>query len=40
MNEYVSVPATLLGDTAALKPWFEKSVAYARSLAPKPTTRR
>jgi hypothetical protein len=38
--EYVSVPAALLADTAALAPYFELSVAYARTLKTKPTTRK
>ena len=38
--EYVYVPADLLADTAALQPYFAQSVAYARSLKPKPTTRK
>jgi hypothetical protein len=37
--EYVYVPAALLADTATLLPYFEQSVAYARRLKTKPTTR-
>jgi len=39
MKEYVRVPAALLGDMAALRPYFEASQAYAQTLKPKPTTR-
>ena len=38
--EYVSVPAALLADTAELAPYFALSVEYARTLKPKPTTRK
>lgn len=40
MKEYVTVPAALLADTANLAPWFAASVDYARTLKPKPTTRK
>ena len=40
MKEYVRVPAEVLVDTEALRPWFAQSVAYAASLKAKPTTRR
>lgn len=39
MREYVSVPDTMLSDTGSLASWFERSVAYARALKPKPTKR-
>lgn len=39
MKEYVAVPETLLPKTSELRPWFAKSVAYARTLKAKPTTR-
>jgi hypothetical protein len=39
MKEYVAVPAGLLADTDELAPYFRLSVAYARTLRPKPTTR-
>ncbi len=39
MAEYVSVPASLLGNTAELAPWFAASWGYVGSLKPKPTTR-
>ena len=38
-KEYVTVPADLLEDTDRLLAWFEKSVAYAAGLKPKPTRR-
>jgi len=38
-KEYVAVPDALLRDTEALRPHFEASYAYARTLKPKPTTR-
>jgi hypothetical protein len=40
MAEYVTVPPGLLLDTGALAPWFAASVAYAKALGPKATTRR
>jgi hypothetical protein len=40
MKEYVRVPEALLRDTAALRPYFEVSYAYARTLKPKATTRK
>lgn len=40
MKEYVDVPAGLLKKTAELKREFDKSVAYARTLKAKPTTRK
>jgi hypothetical protein len=39
MKEYVAVPASLLANTDELAPYFRLSVAYARTLRPKPTTR-
>jgi len=39
MKEYVAVPDALLSDTAALKPYLEKSYAYAQTLKPKPTKK-
>ena len=36
-QEYVTVPADLLDDTAQLLPFFESSHAYALTLKPKPT---
>lgn len=39
MKEYVEVPPRLLKATAELRPYFDLSVAYAKSLKPKPTTR-
>src|SRR5262249_6621380 len=40
MKEYVAAPAELLARTAELAPYLAKSYDYARSLKPKPTTRR
>src|SRR5215472_10704299 len=40
MTEYVAVPAELLARTAELAPYLAKSYDYAKSLKPKPTTRR
>jgi hypothetical protein len=39
-KEYVTVPGSLLATTDELAPWFAASYAYAKSLRPKPTTRR
>ncbi|WP_405069659.1 hypothetical protein OG558_08155 [Kribbella sp. NBC_01510] len=38
--EYVVVPDALLANTDELREHFAVSVAYARSLRPKPTTRK
>jgi hypothetical protein len=38
--EYVLVPPALLAKTKELAKHFARSVAYARSLAAKPTTRK
>ena len=38
-KEYVAVPDAMLEDTAALTPWLERSLAYVRTLRPKPTTK-
>ena len=40
MKEYVTVPAELLEDTEALKPYLEMSYAYTKSLKPKPTKKK
>ena len=40
MREYVAIPAGLLARTAELAPWLARSYDYAKSLKPKPTTRR
>jgi TfoX/Sxy family transcriptional regulator of competence genes len=40
MKEYVRVPPALLRDTPALAKYLEASYRYARSLRPKPTTKR
>jgi septal ring-binding cell division protein DamX len=39
MVEYVVVPSAVLARPATLRPYFEASVAYVRSLEPKATTR-
>jgi hypothetical protein len=39
MQEYVTVPPSLLGDLRTVAGWFRKSLAYARTLKPKATTR-
>ena len=39
MKEYISVPADLLAHTEELKPIFETSFAYVKSLKPKPTKK-
>jgi hypothetical protein len=39
-KEYVTVPDSLLAKTDELRPYFEISVEYAKSLKPKPTKRR
>jgi hypothetical protein len=39
-KEYVVVPDALLADTEELREHFAVSLAYARSLRPKPTTRK
>jgi TfoX/Sxy family transcriptional regulator of competence genes len=40
MKEYVRVPATLLPNTRQLAKYLALSYQYARSLKPKPTTKR
>jgi hypothetical protein len=40
MKEYVAVPAELLGRTSELAAYLAKSYNYAKSLKPRPTTRR
>jgi hypothetical protein len=39
-KEHVTVPDSLLATTDELAPWFAAGFAYAKSLRPKPTTRR
>ncbi len=39
LKEYVVVPDSLLAKTSELKPYFDISYAYAKTLKPKPTTR-
>lgn len=39
MRGYAIVPDSLLQDTDALAPFFEKSIAYISSLEPKPTKK-
>jgi TfoX/Sxy family transcriptional regulator of competence genes len=40
LKEYVEVPDALLRKTGELKKFFDRSLAYVRSLKPKPTTRK
>ncbi len=40
MNGYVAVADALLNDEAALADWFAKSVAFAKTLKPKPTMKK
>jgi TfoX/Sxy family transcriptional regulator of competence genes len=40
MKEYVRVPATMLPNTRQLAKYLALSYQYARSLKPKPTTKR
>jgi hypothetical protein len=40
MPEYVSVPASLLKQTATLAKYFDASYRYASALRAKPTTRK
>jgi hypothetical protein len=39
MAEYVAVPDALLADAARMTPYVAASLAYARTLKPKPTTK-
>lgn len=36
MREYVTFPRSMLDDEGALRAWVERSLAYVRSLPPKP----
>ena len=40
MKEYVAVPDELLKKTTELKKYFDLSYEYAKTLKPKPTTRK
>ena len=40
MKEYVKVPDELLGKTAELRKYLEMSYEYAKTLKPKPTTKK
>ena len=40
MKEYVRVPDTLLSKTAELRKYLEMSYEYAKTLKPKPTTKK
>jgi TfoX/Sxy family transcriptional regulator of competence genes len=40
MKEYVAIPDALLANTTQLTRYFAASYAYAKSIKPKPTTRR
>ena len=39
-KEYVTVPDALLAKTKELKPYFEMSYEYAKSLKPKPSKKK
>jgi len=39
MRGYSSVPATLLGDTEALREWYDRAWEWIGTLKPKPTKR-
>lgn len=39
-KEYVAVPASLLEDTEALRPYIEASHRYVQTLKPKPAAKR
>ena len=39
-REYVGVPKELLHDTKALSAWLAKSLAYAKTLKPKPQKKK
>jgi hypothetical protein len=39
-REYVGVPESLLKDTRALSGWLAKSLAYAKTLKPKPAKKK
>ena len=40
MQEYVTVPTSLLGDLRKVGGWFRKSLLYAKTLKPKATTKK
>jgi hypothetical protein len=40
MKEYVRVPDSLLGKTAELRKYLDMSYEYAKTLKPKPTTKK
>ncbi len=40
MKEYVKVPASLLGKTKELQPYFDSSYTYVKSLKPKPAKKK
>ena len=40
MKEYVAVPDELLKKPAELKKYFDLSYEYAKTLKPKPTTKK
>ncbi len=39
-KEYIAVPGELLEDTEALRPYLETSLAYARTLRPRPAGKQ
>jgi hypothetical protein len=40
MKEYVAVPDSLLGNTKELSKYLDLSHTYAKTLKPKPTTKK
>ena len=40
MNGYINVPDSIIEDEKLLKQTFEKSVAFVKSLKPKPTKKK
>jgi TfoX/Sxy family transcriptional regulator of competence genes len=40
MKEYVAVPDSLLENTKELSKYLDQSYAYAKTLRPKPTTKK
>ncbi|MEO8151263.1 MAG: hypothetical protein ABI723_26765 [Bacteroidia bacterium] len=40
LKEYISVPEKLFRNTKELKPWFELSFEYAKTLKSKPTKKK
>ncbi len=40
LKEYVTIPHDLLNDTSKLKPYLESSLAYVKTLKPKPSKKK